>query len=171
MIPLGGDGATARRGSVLRPFHQFGQFGDVCRDPPRLIAREQIRGRSATRLVLIIDVAQRLPVDDEARAVVLDIPGWREAAGLASLGIWRRRALPQVLRHQGPRSRLRGPWPANTAASSAAPATWRYLAATRRASTQGAGICLRKLTPNEAHPANHRLEQYIPAECHHERSV
>jgi hypothetical protein len=125
MIPLGGDGATARRGSVLRPFHQFGQFGDVCR-PPRLIAREQIRGRSATRLVLIIDVAQRLPVDDEARAVVLDIPGWREAAGLASLGNWRRRALPQVLRHQGPRSRLRGPWPANTAASSAAPATWRY---------------------------------------------
>jgi hypothetical protein len=50
-------------------------------DAPRFIARQQIGGGSTTRLVLIVQVCERLSVviaDDEARAVVFDFPRSRE---------------------------------------------------------------------------------------------
>lgn len=68
-----------------RPLQQLRQPGDVDSYTPRLIAREQPRGGTAAGLVLIIDIAERLTVgvaDDEARAVVFDVPRRREAASL-----------------------------------------------------------------------------------------
>ena len=49
-----------------------------------LVAREQLSARSTPRLILEIDIRQRLLVvvaDDEAGGAFLDRPGRREAAG------------------------------------------------------------------------------------------
>ena len=45
------------------------QLGDVGGDPPRLFARQQVRRRAPSRLILAIDMGDRLPIavaDDEA---------------------------------------------------------------------------------------------------------
>src|SRR5205807_5032972 len=63
------------------------QLGDVGRDPPRLVPRHQVRRRSPARLILEIDVGQRVAVGishDEAilaelRFGVIDRPGRRES--------------------------------------------------------------------------------------------
>src|SRR5271170_6876783 len=55
-------------------------LGHVDGDAPCLVARQQISGGSATGLVPIVQICERLPVviaNDEARAVVLNLP--REA--------------------------------------------------------------------------------------------
>jgi hypothetical protein len=57
-------------------------LGHVDGDAPCLVARQQISGGSATGLVPIVQICERLPVvigNDEARAVVLNLPRPREA--------------------------------------------------------------------------------------------
>ena len=52
-------------------------------NPPGLVVSEQLGRRSTTRLVLEIDVGERLPIgvaDDEAGVGLLGGPGRREAA-------------------------------------------------------------------------------------------
>jgi hypothetical protein len=52
-------------------FTTFQQLGDVRRDPPRLVAGEEVRRRATTRLLFEIGVDERLPVgvaDDEVTA-------------------------------------------------------------------------------------------------------
>ena len=64
------------------------QLGDVGGDAPRLVAGEQLRRCAAARLLLEIDVGERLPVgvaDDEAPPMQLGVglvdgPRRREAA-------------------------------------------------------------------------------------------
>lgn len=55
------------------------------RNAQRLIAREQVRRGSPAKLILEIDIRQRVAVivfDDEAGGVrLLNVPGRREAAG------------------------------------------------------------------------------------------
>jgi hypothetical protein len=66
-----------------RRAQQLRQLGDVGGDPPGLIAGEEVRRRPPSRLLLAIDVSERLPVgvaDDEAGVGLLDGPGRREAA-------------------------------------------------------------------------------------------
>jgi hypothetical protein len=65
------------------PFHQLLQRRDIRSNPPRLVAREPAGGGSATRLILAIDVGERLAVlvaDDGARVGFFGRPRWREAA-------------------------------------------------------------------------------------------
>jgi hypothetical protein len=72
---------TLRR---LRPPHQLRQLCDVDGDPPRLIAGEGGSPPRAGRVVLVLDVRERLSalgLHDEASAVILDGPGRQEAAG------------------------------------------------------------------------------------------
>ena len=64
--------------SILRPFQQLRQLGDVDGYPPCLIPRHKIRSRPASRLIFVISVSERVPV--VVRAVVIDHPRWREAA-------------------------------------------------------------------------------------------
>ncbi len=57
------------QGDLLSRPQQLRQLGEVRRDPPRLVAREQLSRRSSARLVLEIDVGERLPASvahDEA---------------------------------------------------------------------------------------------------------
>ena len=64
--------------SILRPFQQLRQFGDVDGYPPCLIPRHKIRSRPASRLIFVISVSERVPVvvlHNEARAVVIDVQG------------------------------------------------------------------------------------------------
>ena len=64
------------------------QLRYIRRDPPGLVAGEQLRRRAPPRLLLKIDVSQRLPVgvaDDIAGLSLLDRPGRREAAGHGGL--------------------------------------------------------------------------------------
>ena len=77
-------GALLRR---LRPpfsfSHQLRQLGDIDSDAPRFVAGEYFRSGAAAGLLFITDAAERLPVivaDDEARAVVFDVPGRPESA-------------------------------------------------------------------------------------------
>jgi hypothetical protein len=52
---------------------QLRQLGDVYGDAPRLVAGEQVCRRTPSRLLLEIDVGERLPVviaDDEVQASV-----------------------------------------------------------------------------------------------------
>jgi hypothetical protein len=61
----------------------FKQLGDVGGDAPGLVSREQTGSPSPSRLILEIDVGERLTVlipDDEASVGLLDRPGRREAA-------------------------------------------------------------------------------------------
>ena len=60
---------------------QLRQLGDVGGDAPRLVAGEQLGRRAPSRLLLEINVGERLPVgvaDDEAGVGLLDGPGRRE---------------------------------------------------------------------------------------------
>jgi hypothetical protein len=70
--------------SSSMPSEQLRQLGDVGRDAPRFIAREQIGRCASSGLGLEIDVSQRLTVvvaDDETTALVfLYVPRWRKAA-------------------------------------------------------------------------------------------
>jgi hypothetical protein len=76
--------------AVVLPPQQFRQLGDVDGDAPGLVAGEQLSRRSASRLVLEIDIGERSPVpvaDDVALSIelgvwIVDAPGRREAAGL-----------------------------------------------------------------------------------------
>jgi hypothetical protein len=61
---------------------QVWQLGNVQRDAPRLVAGEQMRRRAPSRLVLGIDIGERLPVvvaDDEADGDLIDGLGRCEA--------------------------------------------------------------------------------------------
>ena len=61
----------------------FKQLGGVRGDPPGLVAGEELGRRAPARLLLEIDVGERLPVaiaNDEAGVGLLDGPGRREAA-------------------------------------------------------------------------------------------
>ena len=72
--------------------HTLGQLGDVHRDPPRLISRQQLCRRSPAGLLL--DIRQRVAVGvlhDEAGVRFLDGPRRREAAGCHRSG-WRHRS-------------------------------------------------------------------------------
>jgi hypothetical protein len=60
----------------LRPAQQLRELGDAGGDAPGLVAREEVRRRAASRLILEVDVGERLPVavaDDEGmyRSAVL----------------------------------------------------------------------------------------------------
>ena len=66
---------TTRAGLGSGGSQQLGQLGAVGGDAPRLVAGEQVRRRATSRLLLEIDVGQRLTVgvaDDEAPP----IPAW-----------------------------------------------------------------------------------------------
>src|SRR5205823_14872683 len=63
--------------------HQLRQLGDVGGDALGLVAREQVRGRAPSRLLLEIDVSEllsRAVLYDEASLGLIDGPGRREAA-------------------------------------------------------------------------------------------
>jgi hypothetical protein len=69
---------------------QLRQLGDVGGDAPGLVAGEEVRRRATPRLLLEIDVGERLPVgvaDDEARVGFLDGPG-RRAPRQGGLFAW-----------------------------------------------------------------------------------
>ena len=73
------------------PLQQLRQLGDVGCDPASFIFAEQLGRRSPAWFVLIIDVAQRLPVSvthDKAGGLFFDRPRRREAVagGLMSYG-------------------------------------------------------------------------------------
>ena len=70
---------------------EFRQLGDIDGYAPRLVAGQQVCRRAASRLILEIDVGERLPIgiaDDEAGVGLLGGPGRREAA--------RRHRQPQI---------------------------------------------------------------------------
>jgi hypothetical protein len=72
---------------VMCPSRQLRRLGDVGGDALGLVAGEQLGRRSPSRLILEIDVRERLPVgvaDDEAGVGLLDGPGRREAARRAT---------------------------------------------------------------------------------------
>jgi hypothetical protein len=74
--------SSAAERLILRPLQQLRHLGHVDGDAPRLLARQQIGGGSTTRLVLIVQVCERLPAviaDDKARPVALNLPRRREA--------------------------------------------------------------------------------------------
>jgi hypothetical protein len=66
------------------PFHQLRQLSDIRRDPPCLVACEQLGCGPSSGLGFEIHISQCHPVivaDDEAAAIVLfDVPGRRESA-------------------------------------------------------------------------------------------
>jgi hypothetical protein len=78
------------RGAQRLSPEQLRQLGDVRRDPPRLIAGQQLRRRSPAGLILEIDVGERLAgvvLHDEAGVRFLDDPrGGRRCPGPASYG-------------------------------------------------------------------------------------
>jgi hypothetical protein len=74
-VPLSVAEAIDHRGCALLP------WGNLFIS--RLILREQLRRRSPPRLILEIDIRERLSVvvaDDEAGGLFLDEPRWREVA-------------------------------------------------------------------------------------------
>jgi hypothetical protein len=82
--------------SILRPFQQLRQLGDVDGYPPCLIPRHKIRSRPASRLIFVISVSERVPVvvlHKEARALVIDRLRWREAVA----GHRQRTCLEQIM--------------------------------------------------------------------------
>jgi hypothetical protein len=63
---------------------QVRQFSNIHRNPPRLIPRQQFRRRSSPRLILEIDIGERLTVmvvDNKAGGLFLDRPGRRSGEG------------------------------------------------------------------------------------------
>ncbi len=50
----------AMAASLVAP-QQLRQLGDIGRDPSRLVTRQQLGRRAATRLILIIDIGKLLP--------------------------------------------------------------------------------------------------------------
>jgi len=90
----GRKGAAALATTASTLGHRLGsraptrQLGDVGGYPPCLVAREQLRRRAPSWLVLEIDVGEGLTVvvtDDEAGAVILDVP---VAAGSGAASFW-----------------------------------------------------------------------------------
>jgi hypothetical protein len=78
-----GDRAAQAAAVLGATLQQLRQLGDVRGDAPGLVAGEQLGRRPPCRLLLEIDVGERLPVgvaDDEAGVGLLDGPGRREAA-------------------------------------------------------------------------------------------
>jgi hypothetical protein len=75
---------------VRRSIRSRRQPGHVGRNPPRLVTREQVGGGASSRLILIVDVAQRLPVmvtDNETGVVrLINCPRSREATGTVRHG-------------------------------------------------------------------------------------
>jgi hypothetical protein len=62
---------------------QLQQLGDIRRNPPRLVLREQLGGRAAAGLLLEINVSELLAATvnhDKAGGLFLDGPRRREAA-------------------------------------------------------------------------------------------
>jgi hypothetical protein len=72
--------------SILRPFHQLWQLSDVEGNAPSFVARQQSGGSASAGFILIIDVAERLPISitDEASAVVFKVPWPFSALGFVS---------------------------------------------------------------------------------------
>jgi len=71
-------------GAVILPPQPLRQLGYIGSDAPGLVPREQMRRRAPARLLLEIDIRERLPgmiLHDEAGIGLLDGPGRREAAG------------------------------------------------------------------------------------------
>ena len=69
-------------GSRLRPLHRSATWRSDC-NSSRLIPREEVGSGASARVILVIDVTKRLTAvvaDDEACAVVFDVPRRREAA-------------------------------------------------------------------------------------------
>ena len=70
-----------------RPAQQLRQLGDVGGDAPGLVAGEQLGRRAPSRLILEIDIGQRLTAgvaDDEAGVGLLDGLGRRGGGGAAA---------------------------------------------------------------------------------------
>jgi hypothetical protein len=64
-------------------FTNSGSLAMLMAYAPCLIPRHKIRSRPRSRLIFVISVSERVPVvvlHNEARAVVIDRPRWREAA-------------------------------------------------------------------------------------------
>ena len=79
--------SRANRVSLGRRDEQVRQLRDIGGDAPGLVAGEQMCRRAPSRLLLEIDVGERLPVavaDDEAGVGVLDGPRRRESGGRSS---------------------------------------------------------------------------------------
>ena len=75
---------TLRYADIFRLSAAIRQFSYIRRDPPRLVAGEQLGRRSTPRLVLEINIGKRLPAvvaDNKAGGLFLDSPRRREAAG------------------------------------------------------------------------------------------
>ncbi len=79
--PLGIGEYKGRR--LARPVQQLGKLSNICRDPPRFIARQPLHRHLPLRLILEIDLGERLPgsvLHDEGFRKLVDRPGRREAA-------------------------------------------------------------------------------------------
>ena len=91
----------AKSKPMLRPFQQLRQHRNVDGDAPRLIGRHQIGSGSTTRLVLIVQICERLPAvgtNDEARARCSQSPKADGSVGQAwppGRGRWRPGAAPR----------------------------------------------------------------------------
>ena len=73
--------------SILRPFQQLRQLGDVDGYAPCLIPRHKIRSGPASRFIFVISASERAPVvvlHDEARAVVIGSSKVAGSGGRAS---------------------------------------------------------------------------------------
>ena len=86
------------------------QLGDVDGDAPRFVLGQQVRRSASARLVLEVDIGQRVAVviaDDEAGMVrLIDGPRWRETASVGHNDVLRRecewqRVLTRVRRETG----------------------------------------------------------------------
>jgi len=81
----------------LASAHQLRQLGDIHRNPPRLIARHEVRRQAPPGFVLEMDVGERVVVGiadnvailAEPGVRVIDRPGRWEAAGLIRYGAGR----------------------------------------------------------------------------------
>ena len=82
--------ATSSRLACRRTPYQIRQLGEIARQPPRLDFGQQVGRRTSGRLVLEIEIRERLSglvADTEARIVVLlDRSGWRETTGVIAAG-------------------------------------------------------------------------------------
>ena len=97
MSAFGGkaDITATERNFNLRLPQKLRQLGDIDRNASRLIAREWLGRRSSSRLILEIDIGERLSVvvaHDKACGLFLDGPRRRGSGGAAS-----RRRLPLAL--------------------------------------------------------------------------
>ena len=81
--------AASRAATALKAEQQLRQLRDIRRDPSRLVFAEQLSRRSPPRLILEIDIGERLSVvvaHDEVGVQFIDEPGRWEAAGCICCG-------------------------------------------------------------------------------------